>query len=174
MESKDNDILKYFNYDVVKLTDREAYEYYKKHRNFKGLSLDSYNKFTRMVGRIFKEIIKGIKEDEEGIYVSRIGYFCTIKKRTKRKNGSLLLKNDIYKVHFFPDKGLEKLTMEDTENYVLSMFINNNKLNYKPNFKLAEAFLHANAEARTRHWGRVDYTEEINYKPKTTIIDELT
>lgn len=174
MELKDNDLLTYFNNDILNLTDRDAYEYYKKHRRKKSKGIDEYGKYKRLVGRVFKEIRKGLREDSEGVYINRIGYFCPVKVRSIKKKNSLLLKRDIYKLFFFPDEHFKNLTIEDAYNSTINFELNSTKLKYKPNFKLVESYLHYSEESSLRYAYKMKYDEDFNYKPKTTIIDELT
>lgn len=171
---KDSNILKYFKNDVVKLNDKDAYEFYKKHRKYSCFGIDEYIKFKSIVGKIFLEIARAIKEEEDGVYIPYLGYFCGVKKRVRRKNNSLLLKKEVANAFFFPDEPIAKWNMQYTIKDRITQDISTSNIKYKPNFKLVESYMHHKADANLRLGYHAHAEDDINYNPKLRIINELT
>lgn len=173
MGKKDSKILRYFKYDVKTINDREAYEFYKQNRRRKSSALDEYHKFKHMVGRVFLEVINGVKEEEDGVYLPLIGYFCGVKTKTARKKNSLFLKNDVYKINLFPSEFLQDWTMDYTGRLKLNNYLNHSGKKYKPNFKMIESYQHYYSESMIRFWANSKIDEDVTYNPKIKLIDEL-
>ena len=172
MDKRDSNIYEYFG-DVDNLNDREAYNFYKKNRKKPCKAINDFQKFQRAVARMFIIISEHVVKEEEGVYIPKIGYFTNIPVSTNRVYNSLLKKKKYYKVHFFPDCELYPWTMDKTSFTEINVRVNAKRTKYKSLFNLTEAYRLSSDASIKLHNSRVD-SEEYNYNPKFTYINELT
>lgn len=173
MDKRDNNIREYFG-EITSLLDREAYDYYRKNRRRPSKAIDDYQKYHRAVARLFMIIADGIAEEEEGVYVPRLGYFTNIPKGKKRKRNSLTLKTTNYKVCFFPDYETYPLSMDGTGFVELMLKVNKSGIKYKSLFNLTYSYRLSNDEAKKRKDSRTSADQQYDYNQKFAYIDELT
>lgn len=126
--------------DYKDISSREAYDFYKKNRKTISKTIDQYNYFKKAVEGVIRTLIDLFLENEEGVCIRDLGYFCMVKTKNKKKiknpsSTSILkkyIKRYVYKPYMFPDVMYENWSME----YGFSKNINvkikrNSTKNYK-------------------------------------------
>jgi len=84
------------------LTDRKAYDFFKKNRKRKCKGINQYNLFVKAVSGIFYEIKRQLVNSEGGVYIEGVGYFCNILSKPKvRKIRSPKKLADFKKDHYY-------------------------------------------------------------------------
>lgn len=102
------------------LSSRESYEYYKQHRKKVCKGIDQYNNFERAVNAIFKLIKKTLLENEQGVCIKDLGYFCMLRTKERKKIYAPYMKSILkqhtlrykYKPFLFPDVMYKEWHME--------------------------------------------------------------
>lgn len=108
--------------DYKDISSREAYDFYKKNRKTISKTIDQYNYFRKAVEGIIITLTELFLENEQGVCIKDLGYFCMIrtknKKRIKNPSSTSILKKYtrryVYKPYMFSDIMYDNWTMEHT------------------------------------------------------------
>lgn len=101
-----------------KLINREFYDFYRANRKKISKSIDQYNYFVKAINGILEIVYNNILENENGVYLEGLGYFCFLtrgKRRKKRKSVfDKKVINDVKYLYFYPEEQNKKIYLYPT------------------------------------------------------------
>lgn len=126
----------------INITSREAYEYYRQNRKEVAKAVNQYNYYVKAINGICALLREIIIEEEEGIFISGIGYFGNVyyKDRLIRRENKFKKKyyKKVHKPNFFPEHKFQMFSMSDNFTKSLTKAIYSSKTEYKLRFDLID------------------------------------
>ena len=151
---KDNN--QFLHYE--ELVTREFYELYKRRRRHVAKEIDQYKLFEKAVGGFLELLANSIVEEEGGVYIKGLGYFCAPrrlnvnKKHKNPKATSILKKFSTREQHYpylFVDDQLKGWTMNRGFTSTIIFKIRAQKKEYKLHFDVAYTYHNAKKLAKS-------------------------
>lgn len=134
------------------LLTREAYDFYRKHRNHCSKGIDQYNYYLKSVEGIFNIILRMMVDSPGGVYIEGFGYLCFVRRPRKiktRRGKAKYIKPKIegYFPYFFPEPRFEGWNMGGAFNDYLHYLTAGNTVERTLHFDLCESYRQAKIEA---------------------------